>query len=393
LRACAGSTPRSAKGNRDGFVAPALSVPPTGGLGVRRGEHRSILPLRGPIDRQRITPQESPMLNKPIALLLAVLPTLALAADRTIALAPVMAMSWGYVSPGTAVQPHRDPAVGFWQRASGAKPGVGIVFVAAMEYQLPETLPSRVRSASFQFSGKQSQCTGAEPVVIDVYAYPGNGTSEVADASAGTRMAQLRADCATNPAFNQPIDVTQIVRQLSVPAGIRHVGFNIRKANNRQGPGLFGLSPGKLTVVVADLELAQLPAPAPMPMPTPMPTPAPTPAATPAAAVLTENFEAPASSNYTVVRAGQSFATLTRTWTVEAGSIDIVNARVRREAAAFDGTQAIDLAGCRRTVDTLCHEAGATIPADVPLLAQQRHRCGAGACPCRGDGLGRAVAG
>jgi len=258
-----------------------------------------------------------------------------LASDRAIPLSPVVSMSWGYVTPGTAVEPHRNPAVGFWQRASGARPGVGIVFVAAMEYQLPETSPSHVRSATFQFSGKQSQCTGAEPVVIDVHAYPANGKGEAADASAGVRVAQLRADCATNPAFSQPIDVTAIVRQLSVPAGIRHVGFNMRKANNRQGPGLFGLSAGRLTVVIADQELAQRPTPAAPPMP----------GAAPALAVLSENFEAPASNNYTVVRAGQSFATLTRTWTVEAGSIDIVNARVRTEAAAFNGTQAIDLAG------------------------------------------------
>lgn len=275
------------------------------------------------------------MLNKPLALLLAMLPALSLANDRAIPLAPVVSMSWGYLTPGTAVDPHRNPAVGFWQRASGAKQGVGALFVATMEYQLPETPPSRVRSATFQFSGKQSQCSGAEPVVIDVYAYPANGKGEVSDASAGVRVAQMRADCATNPAFNQPIDVTQIVRQLSVPSGIRHVGFNMRKANNRQGPGLFGLSAGKLTVVVADQEIAQRPAPAPRPMP----------GATPGVTVLKENFEAPTSGNYTVVRAGQSFATLAHTWTVEAGSIDIVNARVRTEAAAFDGAQAIDLAG------------------------------------------------
>jgi hypothetical protein len=69
------------------------------------------------------------------------------------------------------------------------------------------------------------------------------------------------------------------------------------------------------------------------------------PGAAPTAAVLSENFEAPVTGNYTVVRAGQSFTTLARTWTVEAGTIDIVNTRVRSEAAAFDGTQAIDLAG------------------------------------------------
>jgi len=259
-------------------------------------------------------------------------PLLSLAMDRAIAPPPVVSMSWGYVTPGTTVQPHRNPAVGFWQRASGAKAGVGIVFVAAMEYQLPETPPSRVRSATFQLSGKQSQCSGAEPVVVDVYAYAADGRGEAADATAGVRVAQLRADCTTNPAFTQPIDVTNIVRQLSVAAGIRHVGFNVRKANNRQGPGLFSLSAGRLTVVVADQELAQGPASPVLPAP-------------PALTVVSESFEAPASGNYTVVRAGQSFQAASRTWNVEAGSIDIVNTRVRTETAAFDGTQAIDLAG------------------------------------------------
>lgn len=185
---------------------------------------------------------------------------LAFATDRAIVLSPVMAQSWEFVTPGSTSRPRPTLGVGFWQRASGAKPGVGSVYVAAMEYQLPETPPSRIRSAVFQFSGKASQCAGAEPVVIDVYAYPADGRGAVADAGAGVRVAQMRADCTTNPAFAQPIDVTSIVRQLSVPSGIRHVGFNVRKANNRQGPGLFALAAGKLTVVVADQDLARLPA-------------------------------------------------------------------------------------------------------------------------------------
>ena len=178
--------------------------------------------------------------------------TAAFAADRTIPVPATLAMSWGYVIPGTQVNPHRTMGVGFWQRASGAKPGVGAVFVSTMEYQLPEAASARVRSASFQFSGRPSQCVGAEPVVIDVYAYAGDGKSAVADASAGTRVAQLSADCSDKAAFGRPIDVTAIVRQQSVASGVRFVGFNVRKANNRQGPGLFDLSAAKLTVVLAD---------------------------------------------------------------------------------------------------------------------------------------------
>ena len=178
--------------------------------------------------------------------------TAVLAADRAIAVSPAVQMSWEFVTPGSGARLRPSLGVGFWQRASGAKPGVGANYMSALEYQLPEAAAARVRSASFQFSGKPSQCVGAEPVVIDVYAYAADGKAAVSDASAGTRVAQFSANCTDNPAFARPIDVTAIVRQQSVASGIRYVGFNIRKANNRQGPGLFGLSAGKLTVVLAD---------------------------------------------------------------------------------------------------------------------------------------------
>ncbi|HEU4429943.1 MAG TPA: DUF642 domain-containing protein [Myxococcota bacterium] len=61
--------------------------------------------------------------------------------------------------------------------------------------------------------------------------------------------------------------------------------------------------------------------------------------------VFQESFEAPATANYTVVRAGQSFTTRHNTWSVTGGSVDVVNARVRTETVAADGTQLIDLAG------------------------------------------------
>lgn len=174
------------------------------------------------------------------------------AADRSIAVPPALQESWEFVTPGTGARLRPSLGVGFWQRASGAKPGVGANYVSAIEYQLPEAAPARVRSATFQFSGKQSQCVGAEPVVIEVYAYTGDGRADVGDTQAGSRVAQFSANCTDSPAFARPIDVTAIVRQLSVASGIRHVGFNIRKGNNRQGPGLFALTAGKLTVVLAD---------------------------------------------------------------------------------------------------------------------------------------------
>ncbi len=181
------------------------------------------------------------------------------AADRAIAVPAKVAVSWGYLTNSTAAKQSRALGVGFWQRASGAKPGVGEVFVSAMEYQLPEAAPTRLRSATFQFSGNPSQCVGAEPVVVDVYAYVGDGRGDIGDMSAGTKIAQLTAGCSEHGAFSRPIDVTRIVRQSTVASGVRFVGFNVRKANNRQGPGLFALTPGKLTVVLADQDVDKRP--------------------------------------------------------------------------------------------------------------------------------------
>jgi hypothetical protein len=177
------------------------------------------------------------------------------AADRSITVPPKVATSWGALTHSTAVKQSRTLGVGFWQRGSGAKPGVGENFASAIEFQLPEAASNRLRSATFQFSGKPSQCVGAEPVVVDVYAYTGDGKGDLADVTAGTRIAQMSADCTDQAAFARPIDVTHVVRQTTVASGIRFAGFNVRKGNNRQGPGLFVLSPGKLTVVIADQDI------------------------------------------------------------------------------------------------------------------------------------------
>jgi hypothetical protein len=213
---------------------------------------------------------------------LALASTAAFGGDRAITVSPSLQSSWEFVTPGTGARLRPTLGVGFWQRASGAKPGVGANYVSVMEFQLPEAAPTRVRSASFQFSGRESQCVGAEPVVVEVHAYAGDGRADVADTQAGSRVAQFSANCSDNPAFARPIDVTAIVRQLSVASGIRHVGFNIRKGNNRQGPGLFALSAGKLTVVLADHAVAAPPM-------------AQAPAATPAMATATAAPAAPAA--------------------------------------------------------------------------------------------------
>ena len=98
------------------------------------------------------------------------------AADRSIAVSPALQSSWEFVTPGSGARQRPQLGVGFWQRGSGAKPGVGSNYVSAIEYQLPQAAPQRVRSASFEFSGKPSQCVGNEPVVVDVHAYTGDGT-------------------------------------------------------------------------------------------------------------------------------------------------------------------------------------------------------------------------
>lgn len=191
--------------------------------------------------------------------LLAAVPCVA--ADRAIAVPPTVRSSWAFETHTTTAKLRPHQAVGFWQRSSGAKAGVGANFVSVMEYQLPEAAPARVRSASFEFSGKPAhlQCAGTEPVVVDVYAYVADGKADVNDARSGSRVAQLSADCSDKVAFARPIDVTAIVRQQAVASGVRFVGFNIRKANNRQGAGLFDLAAGKLTVVLADQAVAQAP--------------------------------------------------------------------------------------------------------------------------------------
>ena len=187
----------------------------------------------------------------------------AFAVDRQIGVDPALTGSYSQLTGGAPSpwQVGRGLHVGYWQRSSGAAQGVGSNNIAIMEYQLPEVQPTRIRSAIFQFSGRAVQCTGDEQVVVDVFAYAGDGRSDVPDSTAGTRVATLSANCKDNPAFNRPIDVTNLVRQLSVPSGVRFIGFNVRKGNNRRGPGFFGLYPGKLNIVVADQDVAVAPSP------------------------------------------------------------------------------------------------------------------------------------
>ncbi|HMB71339.1 MAG TPA: DUF642 domain-containing protein [bacterium] len=64
-----------------------------------------------------------------------------------------------------------------------------------------------------------------------------------------------------------------------------------------------------------------------------------------AATVLVEDFESPDTVNFIVFTIGEQIVTDWNTWNVTGGSIDLYEAAARVEAAAFDGAQAIDLAG------------------------------------------------
>jgi hypothetical protein len=188
------------------------------------------------------------------------------AADRQIGVDPMLSVHWGTLTGGPPAQAQmgNNMMVGFWQRASGAKPGVGSINTGVVEFQLPENPPQRIRSATLQFRARASQCAGAEPVVFEVFGYAGNGRPDALDATSGVRLGQITANCADNPAFTQPIDASYLVRQLSVPSGLRFAGFNVRKVNHRAGPSYFGFSAAKLTIVVASEDLAIAPMAAPV---------------------------------------------------------------------------------------------------------------------------------
>ena len=151
--------------------------------------------------------------------------------------------------------------VGFWQRSSGAKAGVGSINTGVVELQLPRTPPS----ASLGHAAVQGAC---QPVFrrrarrVRGFRFRRHGRPDAADAISGQRLAQLTANCTDNPAFTQMIDVSNLVRQLTVPSGLRFAGFNVRKMNHRAGPSYFGFSAAKLTIVVADQDVAAVPNPA-----------------------------------------------------------------------------------------------------------------------------------
>lgn len=61
--------------------------------------------------------------------------------------------------------------------------------------------------------------------------------------------------------------------------------------------------------------------------------------------VLTEDFETPDIPNYFTYTPGPPMVTATNSWTITQNSVDLYDAAARPEAAAFDGSQAVDLTG------------------------------------------------
>jgi hypothetical protein len=203
----------------------------------------------------------------------------ALANDRQIGVDPMLSVHWSTLTGGPPAQPQigQHMMVGFWQRASGAKQGVGSINTGVVEFQLPENPPTRIRSATLQFRARASQCGGNEPVVFEVFGYPGNGKADPSDATTGMHLGRITANCSDNPAFTQPIDATGLVRSLSVPSGLRFLGVNVRKVNHRALPSFFGFSSAKLTIVVADQDVPYTAAPVAMGTADPAPTATGTP--------------------------------------------------------------------------------------------------------------------
>lgn len=189
---------------------------------------------------------------------IAVLSATGQAADRQIGVDPMLSVTWGTLTGGPTTPPPtmaNNMAAGYWQRSSGAKAGVGSINTGVVEFQLPENAANRIRSATLALRARASQCAGAERVVFEVYGFAGNGRAEPSDATTGVRLASISADCKDNPAFTQPVDVTLLVRQLSVASGLSHVGFSVRKVNHRALASLFSFSAAKLVIVVSDEDL------------------------------------------------------------------------------------------------------------------------------------------
>lgn len=68
-------------------------------------------------------------------------------------------------------------------------------------------------------------------------------------------------------------------------------------------------------------------------------------AAASADVVLTENFESPAVPDFRTYAAGETLTTVGNAWAVTQTGIDLFNGNARGEADAYDGVQAVDLAG------------------------------------------------
>ena len=150
-------------------------------------------------------------------------------------------------------------AVGFWQRSSGAQGrridqhwhgGVSAAREATEAHPLGD---AAIQSARQPVLGRRAGRVRGVWLSRQRKERPGG-------CDRGNALAQLTANCTDNPAFTQLIDVTNLVRQLSVPSGLRFVGFNVRKGTTARAE-LLRVHPAKLTIVVADQDVAVAPGP------------------------------------------------------------------------------------------------------------------------------------
>lgn len=136
-----------------------------------------------------------------------------------------------------------------------SKPGTGWISMAVVEFALPRASEALVRSATLQVTARRMYCSGSEPVVFDVYGHPGDGQAGLTHAMRGARIHQMTGGCSDSPAFAEPIDVSSFVRQ-QLAAGSQFAGFSVRLGRARRNDSTFFFSPIKLTVTLAESEVA-----------------------------------------------------------------------------------------------------------------------------------------
>jgi hypothetical protein len=201
------------------------------------------------------------------AMLLLVVPGVAHTSDRIIGNDAIAVASFDV--PYGLTQGNISPMVGNLQAGfypiSGQQAGGRSVSGHAI-FRLPQVQPPRVRSATLQIvrnKGEQ-RCSGAEPVLIDLYAYISDGKLDLSDVGRGQRIHRSEGTC-VDSSFSEPLDVSAAVRT-AIATGGKFIGFSLRAGNTRRAYGLVafnGNNPAirdanrvRLLVTVADDDVA-----------------------------------------------------------------------------------------------------------------------------------------